>query len=85
MLQSARQDPFVQLVKVNKLDQVREFGVPVVKAEEGLPVILALERHKKTCQVRGHSSGTEQAPKSGLVLSTRSEALRDTHGAGEVS
>ena len=41
MLQSARQDPFVQLVKVNKLDQVREFGVPVVKAEVCLPMILA--------------------------------------------
>ena len=33
--------PFCQLVKVNKLDQVREFGVPVVKAEECLPIILA--------------------------------------------
>lgn len=41
MLQSAWQDPFVQLVKVNELDQVREFGVPVVKAEECLPVVLA--------------------------------------------
>ena len=41
VLQSARQDPFVQLVKVNKLDQVREFGVPVVKAKVYLPIILA--------------------------------------------
>ena len=33
--------PFFQLLKVNKLDQVREFGVPVVKAKVYLPIILA--------------------------------------------
>lgn len=48
MLEFARQDSFVQLVEVNELDQVGEFGVPIVEAEEGLPVILALGRQKKT-------------------------------------
>ena len=33
--------PFFQLVKVNKLDQVRKSGVSIVKAEECLPIILA--------------------------------------------
>lgn len=62
MLEFARQGSFVQLVKVNKLDQVREFGVPVVKAEEHLSIILALERHKDTCRVRGCASGNKTGP-----------------------
>jgi hypothetical protein len=47
VLQFARQDSFVELVKVNQLDQVRELGVPVVQAEKRLSIVLALERHKK--------------------------------------
>lgn len=42
VFQLARQDPLVELVEVDKLDQVREFGVPIIEAEEHLPVILAL-------------------------------------------
>lgn len=60
VLQFARQDSFVELVKVNELDQVGEFGVPVVKAEEHLPVILALEGHKNTRRVRGHTPGDKE-------------------------
>lgn len=48
MLQFARQHSFVELVEVDQLNQIREFGVPVVQSEEGLPFVLELEGHKKT-------------------------------------
>ena len=73
--------PFFQLLKVNKLDQVREFGVPVVKAEECLPVILALERHNETGYVRGHSSG----PTVRISALHPWAGSRATYGASEMS
>lgn len=73
--------PFFQLLKVNKLDQVREFGVPVVKAEECLPVILALERHNETGYVRGRSSG----PTVRISALHPWAGSRATYGASEVS
>lgn len=41
MFQLARQDSSVQLVKVHELDQVGKPGLPLVQAEEQLPVLLA--------------------------------------------
>lgn len=47
MLQLAGQNTFVELVEVDQLDQVGELGVPIIQSEEGLPIILALQRHRK--------------------------------------
>lgn len=46
VLQLAGQHALVELVEVDQLDQVGELGVPVVQAEEDLPVVLALWRQK---------------------------------------
>lgn len=61
MPQFARQDSFVELVEVHELDQVGELGVPVVKAEVDLPVILALWGHENTHHVSGRPSGNAAA------------------------
>lgn len=47
MLQLAGQNTFVELVEVDQLDQVGELGVPIIQSEECLPIILALQRHRK--------------------------------------
>lgn len=47
MLQLAGQNTFVELVEVDQLDQVGELGVPIIQSEESLPIILALQRHRK--------------------------------------
>ena len=46
VLQLAGQHALVELVEVDQLDQVRELGGPIVQAEEHLPIILTLRRHK---------------------------------------
>lgn len=43
MLEFTRQDSSVELVELHQLDQVGEFGGPVVKAEEDLAVLFTLQ------------------------------------------
>lgn len=48
MLEFAREDSSVELVELHQLDQVREFGGAVVKAEEHLTVLFTLKLPEQT-------------------------------------
>lgn len=55
VLELAGQHPLVELVEVDELDQVGELGVPVVQAEEHLPLLLTLRdtRHSQVSASTG--------------------------------
>lgn len=81
MLEFARQDSFVQLVEVNELDQVRESGVPVVKAEEHLPIVLILRDTRTLTRLETYLRGRKRAHGQRLLQLPVVRFLHQAHGS----